>query len=94
MKAKPAMIVSYYGGHGGGKCNAQLRQVLGAVSMLLTKKAVELRFPGRIFMIKAAREEQLDLNGASDSGVWSAERKDISAAFEDLTELLPGNASS
>ena len=31
---KPAMIVTY-GGHGGGKCAAQLAQVLGAIGMRL-----------------------------------------------------------
>jgi NAD(P)H-dependent FMN reductase len=92
-KGKPAMIVSY-GGHGGGKCNAQLRQVLGGINMIPTKKSVELAFPGKEFMVKAARGKQLDLNGASSSGVWSgAERKNISEAFAELLDLLSTNVS-
>lgn len=38
---KPALIVSY-GAHGGDKCAAQLRQVLNALSMLVTQHHVEL----------------------------------------------------
>ena len=87
-KGKPAMIVSY-GGHGGGKCNAQLRQVLCGVGMLPTKRSVELSFPGREFLVKAAREKHLDLDGSSGSGVWGGvERKNISEAFTELMDLV------
>ena len=86
-KGKPAMIVSY-GGHGGGKCNEQLRQVLCALHMIPTSRSVELSFPGRDFLVKAARGTQLDLDGTSGSGVWSAEQKEISKAFAELMDLL------
>lgn len=87
------MIVSY-GGHGGGKCNARLSQVLCGVHMAPTNKDVELAFPGRNFMVRAARGMQFDLDGASCSGVWGVERKNISKAFAEQTDLLSANASS
>lgn len=86
-KGKPAMIVSY-GGHGGGKANGQLRQVLGAINMIPVKQSVELTFPSRDFMKKAAYGKELELDGSNEKGVWSAERKQIAAAFAELMELL------
>jgi NAD(P)H-dependent FMN reductase len=41
-KGKPALIVSY-GGHGGGKCAAQLREVLGGIGLRLTSAMPGLR---------------------------------------------------
>jgi NAD(P)H-dependent FMN reductase len=81
------MVVSY-GGHGGGKCNAHLREVLAGLHMVTTKTTVELTFPGREFMVMAARGKDLNLDGATDSGVWNAERKTLSEAFAELLELL------
>ena len=91
-KGKPAMIVSY-GGHGGGKCNAQLRQVLCGVHMIPTKRSIELSFPGKEFMVKAARGKPLELDGTSGRGVWNAEQKNISEAFAELMDLLSTNVS-
>jgi NAD(P)H-dependent FMN reductase len=41
-RGKPALIVSY-GGHGGGKCAAQLREVLGGIGLRLTDAMPALR---------------------------------------------------
>jgi NAD(P)H-dependent FMN reductase len=41
-QGKPALIVSY-GGHGGGKCAAQLREVLGGIGLRLTEATPGLR---------------------------------------------------
>jgi len=91
-KGKPALIVSY-GGHGGGKAAAQLRQVLCGVRMRPTIKMPELMFPGKEFLGKAARGDQLGLTGGDDE-IWSAERKIISEAFTELLELLSANVGS
>jgi NAD(P)H-dependent FMN reductase len=89
-KDKPAMIVSY-GGHGGGKCAAQLRQVLCGVRMLPAKNAVELTFPSKGFTYQAAKGEDLGLDGTSSSGVWAADRKAISETFDELLDLCGTN---
>lgn len=93
-KDKPAMVVSY-GGHGGGKCNAQLRQVLAGVRMAPTTKNVELTFPDRQNLLSAAKGEDIGLDGAAEHGMWSgAERKAIAVAFAELVELLSANGRS
>ena len=92
-KGKPAMVVSY-GGHGGGKCNAQLRQVLCGVHMIPTKKNVELSFVNKTHMIQAAYGKPMALDGYSEKGVWAAQRKQINEAFTELMDLLSANVSS
>ncbi|KAL1989065.1 hypothetical protein VTN96DRAFT_5828 [Rasamsonia emersonii] len=59
--SKPALIVSY-GGHGGVKAAEQLRQVLLGVRMYPVDRSVALTFPGREFMVQAARGRELGLN--------------------------------
>lgn len=82
------MIVSY-GGHGGGKCNAQLRQVLGAVGMRVIEKGVELTFPDRPFLKKAAAGEELGLDGAEEeAAVWAKERGDVLEGWKELVGLV------
>jgi NAD(P)H-dependent FMN reductase len=58
-EGKSAMIVSY-GGDGGGKCDAQLRQVLCAVNMIPTKNNVELSFPSRDFYRQCGEGEGVE----------------------------------
>ena len=78
------MIVSY-GGHGGGKCNAQLRQVLGAVGMRVIEKGAELTFPDRGFLKKAAGGEVLGLDGSADQvTVWAKERGEVLEGWKEL----------
>ncbi|KAI2889342.1 hypothetical protein CBS147353_10789 [Aspergillus niger] len=61
-KGKAALVVSY-GGHGGGKAAAQLRQVLQGVRMRPLERMVELRFPEIEEVKRAAKGEDLGLNG-------------------------------
>ena len=86
-KGKVAMVVSY-GGHGGGKSNGQLRQVLCGVKITPTKKNVELTFPSKGFTAQAAHGEQLDLDGSREDGVWSEQRLEIAESFAELMELV------
>ena len=86
-KGKPAMIVSY-GGHGGGRAAEQLKQVLQGVRMRPTERTVGLMFPGREFLVKAAKGEDLGLSAESEQGVWSTKREEIGKAFEELIGLL------
>lgn len=91
-KGKPAMIVSY-GGKGGGRCAAQLRQVLCGVRMIPTQKSVELAFPGRDILLQAASGHDLKLDGTSSSGIWSDQRKNIISAYSELVKLMSSNVS-
>jgi NAD(P)H-dependent FMN reductase len=86
-KDKPAMIVSY-GGHGGGKAAGQLKQVLQGVRMRPTERMVGLTFPGKEFLVKAAKGEELGLGAEGEEGVWGKEQQEIGGAFEELIGLL------
>lgn len=93
-KGKAAMIVSY-GGHGGGRCNAQLKQVLCGVNMIPTATGVELSFPGREVMIKAARGKNLELDGSGKEGIWTGpEREQIAKAYNELAQIVGANVST
>jgi NAD(P)H-dependent FMN reductase len=85
-KGKAAMIVSY-GGHGGNKASAQLRQVLEAVEMRPTVKMPALSFPDRKLLFKAAKGMDLGLMNA-DSEVWASDRAGIEEAYLELCDLL------
>ncbi|OJI87359.1 hypothetical protein ASPTUDRAFT_74171 [Aspergillus tubingensis CBS 134.48] len=61
-KGKPALVVSY-GGHGGGKAAEQLRQVLQGVRMRPLERMVGLKFPEMKEVERAARGEDLGLDG-------------------------------
>ena len=89
---KPATVVSY-GGHGGSRSSAQLRQVLQSVRMRVTERNVELTFPSKEHMLKAATGEALGLEGGSGDadgagGVWVAEKGKIVEAYDELVQLL------
>ncbi|KAJ9288381.1 hypothetical protein DTO021C3_3900 [Paecilomyces variotii] len=88
-KGKPAMIVSY-GGHGGGKAAAQLKQVLHGLHMRPTERAVELTFPDREYLVKAATGQSLGLlsDVEGQDKLWAEERKHIVESFEELLSLL------
>jgi NAD(P)H-dependent FMN reductase len=86
---KPAFVVSY-GGHGGGKCNRQLREVLEGVNMVVDAGGaggVELRFPGREVLGKAARGEDIGLN-KEEVVFWKEEAVAIGVAYEGLLRVL------
>ncbi|KIY02500.1 uncharacterized protein Z520_00965 [Fonsecaea multimorphosa CBS 102226] len=84
---KPAMVVSY-GGHGGNRCAEQLKQVLSGVRMKVVQKSVGLAFPGpgREFLIKAAKGEDLGL--ANADGPWAKELEEVKGVFDELVKLL------
>ncbi|PYH44623.1 flavin-dependent quinone reductase [Aspergillus saccharolyticus JOP 1030-1] len=84
-KGKPAMIVSY-GGHGGGKAAAQLQQVLQGLRMITLDKTVGLTFPEKELLTRAAKGEDLGLEG--ERGVWTGERETIQDLFGELIEVV------
>lgn len=84
-KGKSAMIVSY-GGHGGTKSAAQLRQVLQGVRMQVAETMPALTFPDRSVHVKAAKGE--DLGFQDEGGLWDAERDGIVRASKELLVLL------
>ncbi|KIX07631.1 uncharacterized protein Z518_02284 [Rhinocladiella mackenziei CBS 650.93] len=95
-KGKPAMVVSY-GGHGGGKAATQLKQVLQAVGMKVVRENVELTFPDRGFLIKAATGQDLRLNitreeeaedDSGDVGLWAKEKEQMGKSFQNLLDTL------
>ena len=81
------MIVSY-GGHGGGKGAAQLRQVLEGVHMNAVDTMPALSFPSRKVLVQATKGEELDLIG--ENRIWASEEKDICQGFEQLVLSLKG----
>ena len=86
-KGKPAMIVSY-GGHGGDKCAAALKLVLGGgIDMRVVDKLVTLQFPDRSFLISAATGKDLGLS-AEDNAVWVEKKADITAVWDEMVALL------
>lgn len=80
---KGAMIVTY-GGHGGSKCNAQLREVLEGLKMTVVSTSVELTFPSKEILYSAATGQYLALDAKDDKGTWNGERKTILAAYQEL----------
>jgi NAD(P)H-dependent FMN reductase len=87
-KGKPAMIVSY-GGHGGDKCAAHLKQVLaGGIDMLVVDETVNLAFPNRDFLVKATMGKELGLDASNDEGVWAKERGQIVDAWQKMVKML------
>ncbi|KAL2421446.1 NAD(P)H-dependent FMN reductase LOT6 [Exophiala dermatitidis] len=90
---KPAMVVSY-GGHGGGKAAAQLKQVLQGVRMMVVPDHVELAFPNREVLVRATTGADLELNGAdegrSEGTIWVNEKQEVTKIFAELLVLLAG----
>ncbi|PLB49799.1 hypothetical protein P170DRAFT_437288 [Aspergillus steynii IBT 23096] len=82
---KPALIVSY-GGHGGGKAAAQLRQVLQGLRMTPVERMVLLAFPDRDVLMKGAEGGDLGLTG--EGTFWAREKEDITAAFGELQRVI------
>ncbi|KKK26878.1 hypothetical protein ARAM_001223 [Aspergillus rambellii] len=82
---KPAMIVSY-GGHGGGKAAAQLREVLQGVRMKPLEEMVALTFPSKQLLGSATRGEDLGLHGGAC--FWEKERFQIQDIFGKLEMVL------
>ncbi|KAJ9136634.1 NADPH-dependent FMN reductase [Pleurostoma richardsiae] len=87
-RGKPAVVVAY-GGHGGDKCSAQMRTVLaGGVDMQVgDRMVVNLSFPSREVLYKAAKGEDIGVKGPG-AVTWRAERKAVVAAWEQMAGLL------
>ena len=79
------MIVSY-GGRGGGKAAAQLRQVLEGVSARVVERMPGLAFPGKEVMVLAAKGEVILMGGSE--GIWQEEEEGIRDAFAELVKAL------
>ena len=76
---KPAMIVTY-GSHGGGKCAAQLRQVLEGLEMKLTAAMPGLRLSRDSIMANA---------GSIDPGhAFAQHREELRRGFAELAAIL------
>ena len=78
---KPAIIISY-GGHGGGKCAAQLREVLTGVKMRLVEAMPWLRL---------SRERIEADDGKIDPAAdFEAHREDVVNAVREMAKLIAG----
>ncbi len=87
-KGKPAMIVAY-GGHGGDKCAAAMKVVLGGgLDMKVVDETVNLSFPSRDILYKAAEGIDLGLDAGSDRSMWAGERPRIIEVWEKMEESL------
>ena len=84
-KGKPALIVSY-GGHGGGKASAQLREVLNGIQMKVVDAAPGFTFGSRETMFQAAAGKPVATTG--QDSIWSGERGGLKKAFEELGALV------
>lgn len=83
-RGKPAMIVSY-GGHGGDKCAAALKIVLGGgIGMKVVDTTVNLSFPDRDFLVGATRGQELGLDGVNSREIWAQEREEIVKVWEEM----------
>lgn len=76
---KPAMIVTY-GGHGGGKCGAQLRQVLEGLKMRSVETAPGLSLP----------RERIEANDGQivPAAQFADAAGDVVRAWKELAELV------
>ena len=83
-KDRPAAIVSY-GGHGGGKAAAQLRQVVEAVGMRLAATSPALTL----------RRERIEANtGEIDAQTeFAADAETVRQALRELAELVASSAA-
>lgn len=79
-KGKPAMLVTY-GGHGGGKCYSQLKQVLEGLDMKVTEKGVLISYPTKKEIVEGI-PAYFNLDGLP--GI----RENTKEAFENLLNLL------
>jgi NAD(P)H-dependent FMN reductase len=87
-KGKPAMVVSY-GGHGGDKCAAAMKVVLGGgLDMKVVDETVNLSFPSRDVLYKAAVGSDLGLDAGSGRSMWAEERSNIIKVWEKMEESL------
>ncbi|OIW23827.1 hypothetical protein CONLIGDRAFT_111107 [Coniochaeta ligniaria NRRL 30616] len=87
-KGKPAMVVAY-GGHGGDKCAAAMKVVLGGgLDMKVVDETVNLSFPSRGVLYKAAGGEDLGLDAGSERSMWAGERSKIVEVWEKMEQSL------
>ncbi len=85
---KPVMVVTY-GGHGGGKCGDQLRQVLSGLKMKVVEQVVSITLPSE-YIRDSNRLKPEDFNNSSDTSfefLTAAEEALASAIAEFKTAL-------
>jgi NAD(P)H-dependent FMN reductase len=83
-REKPAAIVTY-GGHGGGKCAEQLRQVAGAVKMRVVSTSPGIVLPEDVIRLDAACDPERDFNQHVES---------IQKAFAELVAQMSVSRAS
>jgi NAD(P)H-dependent FMN reductase len=83
-RGKPAAIVSY-GGHGGGKCAEQLRQVAGALKMRMVPTAPALVLSDDVIRHGAPVDPERNFKGHAES---------IAQAFKELAAEMEAAAAS
>ncbi|KAL9111230.1 MAG: hypothetical protein Q9227_004308 [Pyrenula ochraceoflavens] len=81
-KGKPAMIISF-GGHGGEQAAGHLKTVIGAIGMRVVDPMVHMAFPGRDYLDKGFKGEDLGLDASKDDGPWAEHRSKIGTVFWD-----------
>lgn len=80
-RGKPAAIVSY-GGHGGGKCAAQLHQVLSGLKMRLAETMPALTLPpGQV---------QANPGSIDAASVFATDERVVAAALHELQAMTIG----
>ncbi|WP_244540204.1 NADPH-dependent FMN reductase [Kaistia soli] len=78
-RSKPVLIVTY-GGHGGGKCGAQLREVLGGLDVILTDAMPALRL---------ARARIVANDGAIDPDIdFADQREEVLGGLRELVAKM------
>lgn len=77
-----------YGGHGGGKCNKQLREILQSVRMSPIERNIELAFPRRSLLVRAARGQNIGVVSGSKPVFWEEKRKAIANAYGEPLQML------
>lgn len=58
--------------------------------MRVLENSVELVFPGREILGKAAGGEDIGLGGGDGEGFWEEERKGIEEAYREILRVLSG----
>jgi len=85
---KPVLIITY-GGHGGNKCNAQLRQVLqGGLKMRVIPDEIMIPLPKQ-FIQEGKRVKEADFDEVTNSLPWlQPHEQPLAEGIEKLVKLL------
>lgn len=90
-RGKPVFIVTY-GGHGGEKCNAQLRQVLGGLKMKIVEQNVCITLP-EDYIRSVQRIDRQEGSEEGDSDEFLRDYAEpLSTAIEQFKALITDSA--